>query len=202
MALIQVSIDPVVAEELLLGAICTIAAVVGAIAVLKATPEDRGSPTNVDVEIHPDLAERLSMTVTAQGRMSEPLILCFTLSDPAVTLLRIEIANQLDRRVATVQCVQAAPKTFLAEVDPNLIQRWYNANPYWDGETKQLPIQVLCKTDTQAACRTIWVTMSPRKAPKSGLPDMSHFAWFLEGPSLKKPPDRERTTSRTRIERR
>lgn len=39
MALIQVSIDPVVVEALLLGTIGTIAVVVGAIALIKASPK-------------------------------------------------------------------------------------------------------------------------------------------------------------------
>jgi hypothetical protein len=81
MALIEFSIDPAVVVELILGTICTIAAVVGAIAVLKAPPKPEAILPRKTRKSLPVLAERLSMTVAAQGRMSEPLVLCFTLSD-------------------------------------------------------------------------------------------------------------------------
>ena len=199
MALIQVSIDPVVVEALLLGTIGTIAVVVGAIALIKASPQARGSPTKAEREILPALAERLSMTVAAQGRMGEPLILCFTLSDPAVTLLRIEIANQLDNGAGTAKCVEAAPKIFLAELEPKVVQRWYNANPYWDGETKQLPMQVFFKSSQRAACRTIWVTMCPRRYQVQG-PYVDDFAWYVEGPCSRAIPKLAQMPSRTRTE--
>jgi hypothetical protein len=196
MALIEVSIDPVVIEALFVGAIGTIAIVVLVIAAIKATRHARSSTTKADHEILPVLAERLSMTVAAQGRMSEPLTLCFTLTDPAVTLLRIEIANQLDKGAGTAQCVEAAPKIFLAEVEPKVIQRWYNANPYWAGETKQLPIQVFFISGGEAAWRTIWVTMCPHTIRRSGPSDCDDFAWFLEGPCSRANPRLPRMSSR------
>lgn len=118
MALIEVSIDPVLVAALLVGAIGIIAVVVGVIAAIRATRHSRGSTTKVDQEILPVRAERLSMTVAAQARISEPLILCFTLTDPAVTLLRIEIANQLDKGVGAVQCVEASPGSFSQKWNP------------------------------------------------------------------------------------
>ena len=65
MALIQVSIDPVVVEALLLGAIGMIAAVVGAIALIKATAQARGGPTKAEQGMISVLAGRLSMKVAA-----------------------------------------------------------------------------------------------------------------------------------------
>jgi hypothetical protein len=182
MTLIQVIIEPVVIEELLLGTICGLAAVVASLALLRSSPKIESSPNEEDSEIPAALSERLSMTVRAQGRMSEPLILCFTLLDPAVTLLRIEIANQLDKGVRAAQCVEASPETFLAELEPRVVQRWYNGNPYWDGETKRLPIRVFCHARAEAVCKTIWVAMCPQKKPGSGFLDDTDFAWFLEGP--------------------
>jgi hypothetical protein len=202
MALIQVNIDPVLVEEILLGTIGAIASVVGAILVMKATPHARGSPTRAEQGIVPGLTGRLSMIVSAQNRTSDPLNLRFALSDPRVTLLRIEIANQLDKEAGTAQCVEAVPRIFVATVEPNVIQRWYNANPYWDGETKQLPIRVSFKTNGQAASRTIWVRMSPRPMPKSRLRDDGDFVWFLEGPCSRTLPTLVHMPSRTRTERR
>ncbi len=201
MALIEFSIDPVVVEALLVGTIGIIATVVGVITVMKAAHQGSDSPAKADREMLPVLTERLSMTVAAQGKMSEPLVLCFTLSDPAVTLLRIEIANQLDKGMLTVQCVEAAPKTFLAEVEPKVVQRWYNANPYWEGETKQLPIQVFFISGQEAVCRTIWVTMCPRTIRRSGLSDVGDFAWFLEGPCSRANPRLAQMSSRTGTDR-
>lgn len=93
------------------------------------------------------------------------------------------------------------PRIFLAEVEPKVIQRWYNANPYWNGETKQLPIQVFFLTDGEAACRTIWVTMCPRTIRRSGPSDVGDSAWFLEGPCLIANPRLARMFSRTGADR-
>ena len=195
MALIQVSIDPVVVEEILIGTIGAIAAMVGAIAVMKAASQAEDSPTKAQQ------AGRLSMIVAAQDRTSDPLNMRFTLPNPAVTLLQIELANQLEKRAGTAQCVKEAPKTFVATVEPKVVQRWYNANPYWDGETKQLPIRVSFITNGKAGCQTIWATMSARRVPSSGLPDVSDFEWFLKGPCSKAHPTLAPISSRTRTER-
>ena len=82
----------------------------------------------------PVLTLRLSIIVAAQARTSDPLNLRFTLSDPGVTLLQIELANQFNKGAGTAQCVKEAPRIFVATVEPKVVQRWYNANPYWDGE--------------------------------------------------------------------
>ncbi len=182
MALFAVSIDPVVIEELLLCAIGAIATAVGVVALIKTALQENRGPSGVEQGMISLPAGRLSMIVAAQDRMSNPLNLRFTFNDPSVTLLRIELANQLDKSAGTSQCVKEAPRIFVASVEPKAVQRWYNANPYWYGETKQLPIRAFYTTHEQAASRTIWVRVSPRKMPGSELPDVSDFAWFLEGP--------------------
>jgi hypothetical protein len=70
----------------------------------------------------------------------------------------------------------------MAGVEPKLVERWYNANGYWKGETKKLPIRVLFTVGAHAGCRTIWVAMSPIKLESSVLSDEMDFAWFVEGP--------------------
>jgi hypothetical protein len=176
------SLDLDVLVGLLVGIIGTIAIVVGATAAIGAVSQAGGRSPTADEELLPVQPMRLSMIVAARGRMTEPLHLRFALTDPAVTLLRIELANQLDKGARIAQCIKTAPKVFVAEVEPMVVQRWYNASPYWDGETKQLPIRVFFRSDGQAACRTIWVTMSPIKLPRAGLPNVMDFAWLVEGP--------------------
>jgi hypothetical protein len=197
MAPIGLSIDPARVGELILGAIGTIAAMVGAIAAIQATLRSRSIPAMADQGTFPTRAPGTPMTIVAQGRMSEPLILRFTLTDTAVTLLRIEVANQLDLGVRTAQCVEAAPGVFIAELEARTVQRWYNGNPYWDGETKRLPIQVFLRTSGQAECRTIWVTMSPRTISNPGFLEMSDPIWFLEGPCPRATPKLVHMPSRT-----
>jgi hypothetical protein len=96
-------------------------------------------------------------------------------------LLRIKIENQLDKRAECVECVKECTGVFVTTVEPKVVQRWYDANPYWDGETKQLPIRASFMTNGRAVCRTIWVRMRPRIIAAAGLPDVNDFAWFLEG---------------------
>jgi hypothetical protein len=126
----------------------------------------------------------------------------FILTDNAVTLLRIELANPLDKRARTARCVKAAPGVFIAAVEPKVVERWYNANGYWKGETKKLPICVLFTVGGHAGCLTIWVAMSPIKLESSGLSADMDFAWFVEGPCSRPLPTPASMYSRTGTERR
>jgi len=180
----NLSIDPALLEWLLVGTIGIVAAVALVIAAIEVARHARGSPADADPELLPVLANRLSMTVGGGGRISDPLNLHFILADPAVSLLRIELPNPLDKGARTAPCVkaEASPEIFVAAVEPKVVERWYNANAYWKGETKKLPIRVLFKVGGQAGCRTIWVTMSPVNLRSSATPDDRDFAWFVEGP--------------------
>jgi len=175
------SFDPV----LLIGIVSIIGAiaiVVGVTVAMEAVSRVR-NPNPTDKEIFLPQPMRLSLVVGARGRMSEPLQLCFTVADPDVTLIRIELTNQLDKGARVAECIKTAPKVFVAEVEPKIVQRWYNASPYWNGETKQLPIQVFFTTEGRAASRTIWVRMSPVNLPGRGLlADVTDLAWVVEGP--------------------
>ena len=113
MTLIQVSIDPIVVEEILIGTIGAIASVVGAIAVMKAVPRAQGSPTQAEQGGFRSIRAAVDDRGCA-GKASDPLNLRFTLPDPDVTLLRIELANQLDKGAGTAQCVKEAPQEFLS----------------------------------------------------------------------------------------
>jgi len=71
------------------------------------------------------LTERTSMTVEAQNRMNEQLILRFKMTDPAITLFRIALDNQLDKAAGTIDCVihrslsqRRNPKSFSAGITP------------------------------------------------------------------------------------
>ena len=195
------SLDTVVLVGLV-AIIGAVAMVVGATAAIEAVTQARSLLPTADEELPLVQPMRLSIIVNAQGRMSEPLQLRFTLADPAVTMIQIELANQLDREARTAQCVKTAPKVFVAEVEPKVVQRWYNANPYWDGETKRLPLCVFFTGHGQAGCRTIWVTMSPVNLASRGLlSDVMDFAWYVEGPCRKTTPTQVTRPSRTRTRR-
>lgn len=179
MAPLHVSLDSTLLEGLLVGTIGIVAATVGIIAAVAVARQARGSPAEPDQELLPVLANRLSMTVGGGGRMCDPLNLHFILTDPAVTLLRIELPNPLDKVTRTAPCMKAAPELFIAAVEPKVAERWYNANGYWKGETKKLPIRVLFTVGAHAGCRTIWVEVSPIKLENS---DDLDFAWLVKGP--------------------
>jgi hypothetical protein len=181
---IHLNIDPVLIEELLVGTIGTVAATVGVIAAVAVSREARTKGKTIETigGLPPVLGNRLSMTVGGGGSMWDPLNLHFSLADPAVTLLRIELANPLDKGARTASCVKAAPGLFIAAVEPKVVERWYNANGYWEGETKKLPIGVLFTVGGHAGCRTIWVAMCPIRLEDSGPSDDTSFAWYVEGP--------------------
>ena len=107
----------------LVGIIGAVAIVIGATAAIEAISHARSPVPTAGEELLLVQPMRLSIIVDAQGRMSEPLPLRFTLADPAVTLIQIELANQLDREARTAQCVKTSPKVFVAEVEPKVVQR-------------------------------------------------------------------------------
>lgn len=183
MDLIQINIAQAPGLELIVGAIGVFAAMVGVIAVIETAIQASAS-ANARQPTPADLTGRLTMSVAARSRANRPMNLRFTFSDPAVTLFRIEIANQLSRKTESAKCVKEAPRVYVAKVEPTVVQSWYNGNPYWDGEIKQLPIRVSFVANGQAECRTIWVKMRPQAISGAAVPDASDFAWFLEGPSL------------------
>jgi hypothetical protein len=202
-SLLQVRIDSGLFEEVLLSTIGTIAVLV-AVTVIKAVlrADTDAKQEAAEDEADPVLASRLSMRVTAQDRTSDPLNLRFTLTDPAATLLGIEISNQLDKGASSADCVQVGPGTFVAIVEAKAVQRWYNASPYWDGETRQLPIRVFLITNGRAVSETVWVRMGQHAMTDSELYDGSDFSWFLEGPyfrSLPTPPRMPIQTQRATI---
>ena len=200
-ALMHFNFDTIVLVGLV-GVIGAVAIVVGATAAIEAVSQARSPVPTPDEELLLLQPMRVSVIVDGQGRMSEPLPVRFTLADPAVTLIQIELANQLDREARTAQCVKTGPKVFVAEVEPRVVQRWYNANPYWDGETKRLPICVFFTGHGQAGCRTIWVTMTPINMSSRGLlSDVMDFAWYVEGPCRKTAPTQVPRPSRTRTRR-
>ena len=92
MELIQASIAQATGIELIVGAIGIFAAMVGVIAVIKAVIQSSTSTKTPEPTL-PGLTGRLTMTVAARSRANAPMKLRFTLSDPSVRLLRIEIAN-------------------------------------------------------------------------------------------------------------
>ena len=168
-------------SPLLVGMIGTFAVVAGSMSAVGFVRRSRVHLARARKGTFSVLDERPSMIFDAQNKMSEYLILRFTLADPAITLFRIELANQLDKATGTFECVRIDPRIFVASADPKVVQRWYNANRYWNGETKQLPIRVFLKSGGQATCQTIWVMMSP-SAPHSGPVDVDNFTWLLDGP--------------------
>jgi hypothetical protein len=190
MIVIQTSIDPIVVGEMLLGMVSAIAIVVAGIAVMRAAaPQANSLPVSADQEIETFLASRLSMNVSARERACDPLSLRFQFSDPNVTLLRIEIPNLVDKGAGAAKCAEASPGIFVAVVEPKVVQHWYNANPTWDGEMKLLPIRVFYLANGLAACRTVWVKMSPLAMPGSERPNEGNFAWSIEGPCARAIPE-------------
>ena len=168
-------------STLLVGMIGTFAVVAGSMSAVGFVRRSRVHLARARKGTFSVLAERPSMIVDAQNKMSEDLILRFKLTDPAITLFRIELANQLDKAVGAIECVKIDLQIFIAPAGPTVVQRWYNANPYWRGETKQLPIRVFMGDGGHALCRTIWVMVSP-VPPHSGPIDIDNFTWLLDGP--------------------
>lgn len=204
MAPIHLNIDPLLIEGVLVGTIGTIAATICVKAAIAVSREAKAKRSSIETtqELPPDLANRLSMTVGGSCRMGDPLNLHFILADPAVFLLQIDLANPLDKGAKTFSCMQANPSVFVATVEPKVVERWYNANGYWQGETKKLPIAVMFTLGGHAGCRTIWVEMYPGASEDSQLSRDASFSWFVEGPCKGPAPAAAPISTRTGTDRR
>jgi len=178
----QNSIDLNSISALLAGTVGTLAVMAGSIAAATASSHSHIHSAKAMKRSHSFLVERVFITVDAHNKISEQLILRFKIADPDITLFRIELATQLDKAPGIIDCVKVDAQTFVAAAEPKLVQRWYNANRYWNGETKQLPIRVFLRSGSQAVCRTIWVMMSPSSPQGSDPADVGDFIWLLEGP--------------------
>jgi hypothetical protein len=181
-----------------------IVATVGVIAGLAFSREakPKGRAGEKATGLPPVPARPLSMTVGGTSRMCDPLNLHFFVSDPAVNLLQIELANPLDKGAKTFPCVKTAPEVFVAAVEPKVVERWYNANGYWEGETKKLPVCLLFTLGGHAGCKTIWVEMCPGRLEDAGPPDDASYAWFVEGPCASPLPQSAPIFRRTGTDRR
>jgi len=138
--------------------------------------------TRAGKRTHSLLIDRSFVIVDAQNKMNEHLVLRFKVRDPSITLFRIELDNQLDKAVEALECVNVDQQIFIAMADPRVVRRWYNANRYWNGETKQLPMRVFMGDGGHAACQTIWVMMSPASPADSRPHRPRPLHWLLDGP--------------------
>jgi hypothetical protein len=130
--------DKIAVAGLAVGAVGSIAAIFAAIFAGKSpTKED---PKRVEAhlaevdghlseknkrELLISQAERVSMSVAGRNRMADPLTLKFTIENPTVTLLRIELVNKLGMLAGSVDCVPSGPLSFTATLSPEVAQRWF-----------------------------------------------------------------------------
>ena len=147
-------------STLLIGMVGTFVIVAGSMSAARFARRTRVRLARASKKTQPPTTERPPMIVNAQNRMNEHLVLRFKSGDPAITLFGIALDNQLDNAIETIDCVNVDPQIFVATVESKVVQRWYNANRYWNGETKQLPIRVFMGDGEHAACHTIWVMMT------------------------------------------
>jgi hypothetical protein len=147
-----VFVDPIALLTLVFTVIAALAAVVGVLIGLRALYYAKRGPTRGDVaEVKREvaavrehtaateghLAEQkrrqlllehgagVSITVTAVGFVSEPLVLIFTLKDQSVTLLRADLINRLHAPLGTLRCVLIESLLFSASIDSELAGQWF-----------------------------------------------------------------------------
>jgi hypothetical protein len=106
----QETIDLGSISVLLAGTVGTIAVMASSIAAVTVSRHNNVRPTKARKRGHSFLAERLTMTVDAQNKMNEQLLLRFKIADPDITLFRIELATQLDKAAGIIDCVSAIPR--------------------------------------------------------------------------------------------
>ena len=113
-------------------------------------------------------AQHLSISVSAQNRTTELLEVLFTLKDSTVTLLRVDLINNVDTLSGTVDCIHTGPLTFTANVGSDAVRSWFNsADRMEPANYKMLLIRVFFKIDEQEAHRTFSAQLwqSSRQGP-------------------------------------
>lgn len=179
--------DPIAVWGLVVGAIGTAAAVVGAVAAIYAARYAKASPTKEDLaRVEEHLAEQnkrellsvrvehVAVFVTARSPWTDPLGLNFALKDPDVTLLRVGLLNNRDMRTETASCAQTGPLTYTAVVDRGVAQKWFDSAGETPHNSRPLKIRALIRIDGTEHHRDLSVQMTRGQTPTGTV-------WLLDG---------------------
>jgi hypothetical protein len=99
--------------------------------------------------------------VNAWNRTVDPLELVFTLTDPSVSLLRIELVNDSDMLSGTADCLLLDPRCFKAVLEQKVAKRWFDSGSPARQSVNQrlLVIRAHVVIDGQETLRAFSVTM-------------------------------------------
>jgi hypothetical protein len=173
--------DTITIVGLVIGIVSAIAAVIAAIAAVAAVLYAKKAPTKEDLErvethiarvddhlseqnqrdLSTSRAERVSISVNGRNRLIEPLTLVLTVKDPGVTLLRIELVNDLGMFSGMTDCLPSDPLSFIATIPPEVAQRWFGScRTGLSTNQKLAPIRAFMKIEGREVHRTFSVNMT------------------------------------------
>jgi len=202
---IQSVIDPIAVGGLIVGAIGAIAAVIGAIAAIYAARYAKASPTKEDLErveqntadsakhidavrghlaeqekrgLLLDKAARVSISATASGYGTDPLVLKLILKDIAVKLRSIDLINRIGSPLGSYDCTQIETLIFSTAIDPIMAGKWFNEGEINnDQRFRLLRIRALLEIEGSTTSKEFSVTMS--QTYQSVLPGSNKSGYFF-----------------------
>jgi hypothetical protein len=150
--------DIIAISGLVIGGAGTIAAIVAAAKAVTAVRLAKEAPTKEDlwrVESHiarvdghlseqnereslTKLAQRVSISVTGEHRMNHPLTLSLKIKDPSVTLIRVELINDVDMLSGEADCLRLDSLNFSSTVLPQVAQQWFGSCPIYQAMNRKM----------------------------------------------------------------
>ena len=115
-----------------------------------------------------DQAGKVSISVKASGFSTDPLELRFTLKDPGVKLLRIDLINRLDTPTGSADCIQVEPLIFSTTIDPQIAGAWFQAGDFHGSvDNRLLRVRAILEIEGAQTHRALSVIMSQDSRPRS-----------------------------------
>jgi hypothetical protein len=127
-------------------------------------------------------AQRVSISVFANDRASQPLTLRFRLKESQVCLSRIDLINRANMYFGTFACKREEDGSFSASVDAAVAAQWFNSGePSESFNRRAVQIRAFLTIDTQELYRVFTIHMLQGIRPRLDFANLSEDVWLLDG---------------------
>ena len=113
-------------------------------------------------------ASRVSITARGDPNYGEPLRITFTLKEPNISLVYIELLNESGELFGSSACVNEAPNAFATSLEQDIARRWFNGGTQertWDVRRLVLRATLLIGERQTHRELVVYLTSVPMRQP-------------------------------------
>jgi len=133
-----------------------------------APKKDRQSKEQRSNEVLAAAASRVSITARGDPNYGEPLRITFTLKEPNISLVYIELLNESGELFGSSACVNEAPNAFATSLEQDIARRWFNGGTQertWDVRRLVLRATLLIGERQTHRELVVYLTSVPMRQP-------------------------------------